>query len=83
MAEIAIDLYAMSCVLARATRSIEEKGAENDDVKLEIAIAEAFFMRANRRIRGNLKMLDKNDDEFLKFISSRAYELGRYPFETI
>src|SRR6185312_5887963 len=51
VADIAIDMYAMCCILARVTRALEEKGAER--CELELSIAEAFFMRANRRVRGN------------------------------
>ena len=81
VADIAIDFYAMSCVLARVTRAIEEKGMEACD--LELSLAEAFFMRANRRIRGNFKAIDRNDDEVMKHIAAKAYELGRYPFDSL
>ncbi len=81
MADIAIDFYAMSCVIARVTRAIEEKGA--DKCELELWITEAFFVRANRRIRGNFKAIDKNDDDSMKQIASKAYELGKYPFDSL
>lgn len=80
VADIAIDLYAMSCVLSRVTRAIEEKGgAEN--CALEIAIAESFFIRSNRRVRSCFKAIDRNDDDAVKFIAAQAYELGKYPFD--
>jgi acyl-CoA dehydrogenase family protein 9 len=81
VADIAIDMYAMCCVLSRVTRSLEDKGAEK--CELELAIAEAFFMRANRRIRGNFKAIDRNDDDAMKLIANKAYELGKYPFDTV
>lgn len=81
IADIAIDFYAMSCVLARVTRSLEEKGPEK--CELELSIAEAFFMRANRRIRGNFKSIDRNDDDAMKLIANKAYELGKYPFDSL
>lgn len=86
IADIAIDFYAMSCILSRVTRSIQEKaGNENGTEKsqLEIALAEAFFHRANQRIRANFKAIDKNDDETMKLIASQAYELGEYPFDVL
>lgn len=79
IADIAIDLYAMSCVLSRVTRAIEEKGLEKSE--MEVAISEAFFMRSNRRIRGNFKAISRNDDEIMKLIAEKSYEIGNYPFD--
>lgn len=81
VADIAIDLYAMCCVLSRVTRSLEERGPEK--CELELSIAEAFFMRANRRIRGNFKSIDRNDDDAMKNIAAKAFEAGKYPFDCI
>ncbi|MEK6577721.1 MAG: acyl-CoA dehydrogenase family protein [Bdellovibrionota bacterium] len=82
VADIAIDFYAMFCVLSRVTRAIEEKGGA-DKCELELAIAEAFFMRANRRVRGNFKSIDRNDDDAIKLIADRGYEIGKYPFDML
>lgn len=79
IADIAIDFYGMSCVLARVTRSIEERGLEG--CKLELEIAEAYFLRANRHIRSNFKAIDRNDDDQMKAIAETAYEVGGYPFD--
>ena len=49
---------------------------------IELNIAEAFFIRANRRIRGNFKAIDRNDDDNMKFIAAQASELGGYPFDS-
>ncbi len=49
----------------------------------EMSIAEAFFSRANRRIRGNFKAIDRNDDDYMKLIAAKAYELGGYPFDAV
>jgi acyl-CoA dehydrogenase family protein 9 len=81
VADIAIDLYAMACVLSRVTRALEEKGAEK--CELELAIAESFFVKANRRVRGNFKAIDRNDDDAMKAIAKKAYELGQYPFDSL
>ena len=81
VADIAIDFYAMSCVLSRVTRALEEKGAEK--CELELSIAEAFFMRSNRRVRGNFKAIDRNDDDAMKFIAAKVCELGVYPFDSL
>ena len=81
IADIAIDFYAMSSMLSRVTGVLERQGPEKSE--LEMAIAEAFFMRANRRIRGNFKAIDRNDDDAMKLIASKAYELGKYPFDML
>jgi acyl-CoA dehydrogenase family protein 9 len=81
IADIAIDFYAMSAVLSRITRALEEKGPEK--CELELAIAEAFFMRSNRRIRGNFKAIDRNDDDAMKLIAAKVCEAGIYPFDSL
>jgi len=82
VADIAIDLYGMSAVLARVTRALEEKGGV-EKCQLEMAMADSYFMKANRRITGNFKSIDRNDDDGMKFIASQAYELGKYPFDSM
>jgi acyl-CoA dehydrogenase family protein 9 len=81
IADIAIDLFAMICVLSRVTQSLDSKGVEA--CQLELGIAEAFFMRANRRVRGNFKAIDRNDDDSMKRIASELYQRGSYPFDSL
>jgi acyl-CoA dehydrogenase family member 9 len=82
IADIAIDYYGMSCVLSRVTGSIADRGGI-DKCELELAIAESYFNRANRRIRSNFKAIDNNDDEVMKLIATRGYEAGAYPFDVL
>jgi acyl-CoA dehydrogenase family member 9 len=79
IADVAIDLYAMFCTLSRVTLAIQEKGEAA--CEMEIAIAEAFSMKAHRRIRGNFKAIDRNEDELMKFIAEKSYETGGYPWD--
>ncbi|MFZ9595091.1 MAG: acyl-CoA dehydrogenase family protein [Bdellovibrionia bacterium] len=79
VADIAIDLYAMSCILSRVTASLEQKSEAQ--CELELALADSFFVRANRRVRGNFKAMESNDDEGMKRIAERLYEQGKYPFD--
>ncbi len=81
IADIAIDFYAMACLLSRITASIEAKGV--DKCQLELSIAEAFFMRGGRRIRDNFKTIDRNDDDAMKNIAAQAYEKGKYMFDVL
>jgi hypothetical protein len=66
-------------VLSRVTASIAANG--EDQAQMEIAIAEAFFHKANRRIRGNFKAMNRNEDELMKFIAEKSYETGHYPYD--
>jgi acyl-CoA dehydrogenase family protein 9 len=81
VADIAVDMYAMACLLSRVTRSIERHGVEK--CELELSIVEGFFLRANRRIKGNFRSIDRNDDDAMKLIAQKAYELGDYPFDIL
>ena len=82
VADIAIDYYLLASVLARVTRELEEKGGP-EHCALELAIADSLTMRANRRIRGNFKAIDRNDDDSMKVIAESAYAAGKYPFDVL
>ncbi|HRK02888.1 MAG TPA: acyl-CoA dehydrogenase family protein [Oligoflexia bacterium] len=81
IADITIDLFAMSCVLARVSSIIETRGA--DKCEEEIAMAVSFFTVANRRVRGNFKSIDRNDDDQLKLIAAKACERGHYGWDVV
>jgi acyl-CoA dehydrogenase family protein 9 len=79
LAEIAIDLYAMMCTLSRVTAQIESKGGEA--CEFEIALTATFFNRASKRIEAHFLSMDRNDDEIMKYIAEKSYELGKAPFD--
>lgn len=60
LADVAIDLYAMSAALSRATARIESagEGAAADHIRL----AHTFCNLAWRRVRRNLRMIERNSD---------------------
>ncbi len=76
VADIALELYAMLCVLSRVSNEIEKKGAEKSF--MEIHIAKVFIEQARRRAKSNIKSFDKNVDEPMKEIASKSYEIGAY-----
>lgn len=82
VADVAIDLYGMACLLSRVTRRLEEEG-KAEGCQLELAICESFFERAGRQIEQTFKMIGHNEDESIKFVAEKAYELGRYPFDSL
>jgi acyl-CoA dehydrogenase family protein 9 len=60
LANMAIDLFATACVIARTQSLIDERGVEACD--REIALCDLFCMEAGRRFRGNRHMLDGRGD---------------------
>jgi alkylation response protein AidB-like acyl-CoA dehydrogenase len=61
LANMAIDLFATACVIARTQSLIDERGVETCD--REIALCDLFCVEAGRRFRGNRHMLDARGDE--------------------
>jgi len=80
LAEIAIDFYAMSCVLSRVTKKIEQLGDETK-CQVDLELAEMFFMQANRRVRGNFKAFNKNEDDCVHAVADQLYQFEKYPFD--
>lgn len=81
IAEVAIDLYALAAILARTTRTIEQRGV--DGAKREIDLATGFATLAADRLRGRLDKMEREDDELLKQIAATSYEDGGYPYDII
>jgi len=72
LADSAMDLYAMVCVISRATT------AATPD---HLLAARAFCERAWRRIRRNLRQVETNSDPETTSVARLALDPGRYPFE--
>ena len=60
LANMAIDLFATACVIARTQSLIDERGV--DKVDREITLCDLFCIEAGRRFRGNRAMLDGRGD---------------------
>jgi alkylation response protein AidB-like acyl-CoA dehydrogenase len=61
LANMAIDLFATACVIARTQSLIDERGIENCD--REVALCDLFCVEAGRRIRANRNTLDARGSE--------------------
>jgi acyl-CoA dehydrogenase family protein 9 len=61
LANMAIDLFATACVIARTQSLIDERGIDN--VAREITLCDLFCIEAGRRFRGNRGMLEGRGDE--------------------
>ncbi len=79
LADISIDLYAMACVLSRASREREQKNE-----KLPSAlIAKAFFRKARRRTAENIRRMGRNDDELESSIVQKLKQTGEFPDSSV
>jgi acyl-CoA dehydrogenase family protein 9 len=61
LANMAIDLFATACVIARTQSLIDEQGVENSE--REIALCDLFCVEAGRRFRTARHMLDSREEE--------------------
>jgi acyl-CoA dehydrogenase family protein 9 len=81
IADIAIDLYAIACVIARTTRTLEKSG--EDGARREVDLTVMFVAMAQKRLAANVASFERNDDELRKVIADRAYVDGGYPFDVL
>lgn len=81
VADMAIDLYALSAVISRTTRAIEERGEEG--ARREVDLATIFGQIVEQRLAHNSRAFDKNDDELRKSVASRAYADGGYSLDVL
>lgn len=82
LADIAIDFYACTCVVARASRSMSI-GLKNADH--EALMARTFCLQALARIEKNIEDLDitkyNNGDEMLRMVAETIFKNGGYAAE--
>jgi acyl-CoA dehydrogenase family protein 9 len=81
VADIAIDLYAVACVIARTTKAIQRRGVEG--ARREIDLTTIFVASAEKRLHEGAAAFEKNDDELRKAVASKAYADGGYPFDVL
>jgi len=80
IADAAIDLYGMIATISRVDKRIEELGEK--ECAPEIKICNTFCEQAWRRVRRNLRLVDKNNDIEMKEIAEFITEKKSFPFET-
>lgn len=81
VADVAIDLYAIACVISRTSRAIERRGEEGS--RREIDLTSVFVASAKRRLAENIAAFEENDDELRKAIAQRTCTDGGYPLDVI
>lgn len=78
LADAQIDLYAMVASISRVDTDINRYGEEACEDK--ILLCNAFCEQAWRRVRRNILMVDRNDDENILKVADRVIEKGKFPF---
>ena len=79
LGDVVIDLFVSVCVLSRASKIVAEKGEENS--KTVIDIAKVFIRNARRRMTGNIRGLDRNDDDKIESIADYVFEKKSYQWD--
>lgn len=78
LSEMVMEIYAMTCVISRATAAIQKKGAK--EASRELTIAKAFVKESERKVRRLLEEMDDNIDASLKMLSQDACQSKLYNF---
>lgn len=81
IAEVAIDLYALSAVLSRTTMALEQKGTAGAETELNLA--RGFSLLAEKRLRERLANMESETDELLKYIADCTYATEGYRLDVI
>lgn len=81
LADIAIDLFVGLCMVSRVDQMVKGRGA--DQCRDELAIVRMFTKQAKRRINGNLRRLERNEDELVHQLSNSLREKGGYPWDIL
>lgn len=81
VADMAMDLFAIACVLSRTTSVLERRGEEG--ARRETDLTTMFVKAAESRLAITVASFDDNDDELRKAIADRAYSDGGYPFDVV
>jgi len=76
IADLVIDLYSMTAVIARTSASIEQKGEEG--AKRDLLCARVYCDWAWARMKAAMRAMDTNSDELEKEISKLTVDEGGY-----
>lgn len=79
IADSSIDLFVLLCVLARATTILNSgNGIEKEEVK---KIAKIFTQQAKRRIKSNLRRLERNEDDLILSLGDSVLAKQKYSWD--
>ncbi len=81
LADIMIDLFALSCVISRVSTSIHENG--EIVAEKEIEILTVFAGQVRRRTKSNFGKIDDNDDELIKSLANHALDKEKFIWDNV
>ena len=81
LAEMAIDLYALSACISRATQAIEKGGEEG--ARRHIDWTRIFGAQCRRHLQQIVQEFEQNDDELRKECAYRGYADGGYGLDIL
>ena len=79
-ADIIIDMFVGLCVLSRAS---ELRAGSDPSAPHAIEIARVFSQQAKRRMKQNLRRIQRNEDEEAKSLAGYIGELKKYPWDVV
>jgi alkylation response protein AidB-like acyl-CoA dehydrogenase len=81
LADIMIDLFALACSLSRVNSSLSNRDVKESEK--EVQILDVLAEQVRRRVRQNLDLVDRNEDEMVKAIADHVFENERYRWDVI
>ena len=81
LADSVMDLFGMISCISRVDTNIKRFGP--DDCKQEILICNTFCEQAWRRVRRNILMIDKNDDDNMLQIADHIINEEKYQYHNV
>jgi acyl-CoA dehydrogenase family protein 9 len=79
IADSSIDIFVGLCVLSRVSTLLNEESEHNKEEAL--SIARLFIQQAKRRVKGNLRRLEKNEDDSLLTLGDSILNKTKYPWD--
>jgi acyl-CoA dehydrogenase family member 9 len=81
LADIMIDLFVLACSMSRVNSSLSSKAAA--EAEKEVQILDVLADDVRRRVRHNLDLVDRNEDEALKAIADHVFDSERYLWDIL
>ncbi len=81
LADMMIDLFVLSCTMARVSTAVTERGAAA--VTKELEILQVLTGQVRRRVRRNLSQIDDNEDEYIKSLADHALDAEAYIWDNV
>jgi alkylation response protein AidB-like acyl-CoA dehydrogenase len=79
IADCATDLFVSLCIISRASKMLnDDKESNKEDVS---KIAKIFIQQAKRRIKGNIRRLERNEDDLILGLSDSILSRNKYTWD--